>query len=187
MATSLNLGRASGLRLTALLIGVSATAASLHFAWAGIFGPLPGPAGGVRERASAVVLPNLTAEDPRPFEPVALVEQPLFSPTRTKPQPMAAPVVAEVPPPPVLAASAEQAPDPSYVIGGVVISPAFRKVLLRSEGSDRGRWMREGDSTQDGWKVSAIAADKVVVSRGSRRVTFQLRSHVSEKQRLAAR
>jgi hypothetical protein len=187
MARSLHIGRAAGLRLTALLVASVAAAASLHLAWTGIFGPLPVRAEIVRTETAPAVLAVLQAGDPPPFEPAALVERPLFSPTRTDPKPPATPVVVETPAAPVLAASLQEAPDPAFVVGGVVISPAFRKVLLRGEGWAKGRWLREGESTPEGWTVSKISAAKVTLSRGKRELSFPLRHHSGDTQRVAVR
>src|SRR3954454_25251980 len=112
MARSLHIGRAAGMRLTALLVATVAAAVSLHLAWAGIFGPLPVRADIARTETAAAVLAVLKAGDAPPFEPAALVERPLFSPMRTVSSPPAAPVVVETPAAPVLAASLDQTPDP---------------------------------------------------------------------------
>jgi hypothetical protein len=187
MAMSLQIGHAVGMRLTALLVAIAAAAGSLHFAWAGIFGPLPVRADVIRTETAPAVLAVLRAGDPPPFEPAALVARPLFSPSRSPPVPTPASVVPEAPPAPVLAVSLEQPPDPAYVVGGVVISPAFRKVLLRAEGWAKGRWLREGESTPEGWTVSQISAAKVILARAKRELSLPLRHHTVETQRLAER
>jgi hypothetical protein len=187
MARSLHIGRAAGMRLTALLVAIGAAGGSLHLAWAGVFGPLPVRADIVRIEPVPAVLAVLKAGDPPLFAPAALVERPLFSPTRTDPKPPPTPVVVEAAVAPIPAASVEQTPDPNLVIVGVVISPGLRKVLLRGEGWPKGRWLRDGESTPEGWTVSKISAEKVVLSRAKRELSLPLRHHSGGTQRLAVR
>lgn len=176
MATQLRPARSLVLTLAC---GAPALAASLWAAWAGLVGPI-GPATGA-ERAtrlgrSAPAIPDLhAAADANPAE--MLIAKPLFSPTRTRPAARTPIMVAQTveappPPPPVT-----PRPVPNYTMGGVLISAAGRKVLLRKHKGDRGWWIGEGKSTADGWKVLTVTAENVNLSCDGQEVVLFLRPH----------
>jgi hypothetical protein len=68
----------------------------------------------------------------------------------------------------------EDALAPSYVMGGVVISSGLRKALLRSEPRQVGRWVSEGETTQNGWVITTIKPDGVILARGARKHAIPL-------------
>jgi hypothetical protein len=102
-------------------------------------------------------------------QPNALLAKPLFVagrlPFKAEPPTVQAalPAAVEV----VVAA-------PTYRIGGVMITPQSRKVLLRSPDIADTQWLSEGDVTAQGWTVSSIEENRVAIARGGQRVAFDL-------------
>lgn len=98
----------------------------------------------------------------------ALLAKPLFlaarQPFRVEVQSAPAPAPAPI----------QVMPAPTYRIGGVMISPETRKVLLRGPDSPTGQWLAEGDITAQGWMVSSIAENKVSLARDRQSAVFDL-------------
>ncbi len=90
----------------------------------------------------------------------AVLERPLFSPTRRPPEEE---VVAAVP----------TRMEFDYVLKGVLIDGDSRIALLRDYSGDRVLHLREGESL-DGWRLKSVAADHVVVERGDREEALEL-------------
>jgi hypothetical protein len=102
-------------------------------------------------------------------QPNALLAKPLFVASRLPFTPEPPPAVQVAAPAPV-----EMAAAPTYRIGGVMITPQSRKVLLRSPDIAATQWLSEGDVTAQGWTVSSIEVNKVALARGDQRVAFDL-------------
>ena len=172
MARSMTLNRITWLRVGCLCTLAGLSGMSVHCAWAATFSPIP-PGTSLRKPAVAIALAALHSPEAPAFKPDALRVKPLFSPTRTPPD-MATPeeepvrpVEAE-PPPPI------EVPPPSYIVGGVVVAPSMRKTLLRTEQREKGRWVSQGEMTAEGWKVSSVERDTVVLERAGRSFTLPL-------------
>lgn len=124
--------------------------------------PNPGALAGA-SAGPEVVLGELPAE-PR-FTPAAIesydavLERPLFSPTRRPPEEEAVAL-------PVLS-------DFDYVLKGVLIDDSARIALLRRYSDDRVIHLKEGDAL-DGWRLKVVAADYVVVERDGREEVLEL-------------
>jgi general secretion pathway protein N len=99
----------------------------------------------------------------------AIVDRPLFSPSRRPPAPPPepAPVVqaAEPPPPPP--------PPPNLVLFGVVMDGESARAVVRS-GADKKMIRAQIGDEIDGWKVSQIEGRKLVLSLDGRFATFTL-------------
>ena len=173
MARSMTLNRIAWLKVGCLSTVAGLSGMSVHFAWAATFSPIPlGPP--LRKPAAAIAFATLHAPEAPAFKPDALLVKPLFSPTRTPPdlaiseEKPISPVEAEPPPPPI------EVPPPSYIVGGVVVAPSMRKTLLRTEQRVKGRWVSQGETTAEGWKVSSVERDAVVLERAGRSFTLPL-------------
>jgi hypothetical protein len=101
-------------------------------------------------------------------QPDALLAKPLFVASRLPFKSEAPPVQAALPAPVEMVAA------PAYRIGGVMITPQSRKVLLRSPDVAATQWLSEGDVTAQGWTVSSIEVNRVAIARGEQRVAFDL-------------
>jgi hypothetical protein len=152
------------LKAAAILCLTAACALSVHFAVSSVTGEMaPSPAlAETPPDASAPPAPLADSGLPA-FAPRALIERPLFSPTRTPRR--EAEVAAVEPPPPPPPPQQESVDPPSYVVGGVVVAPGVRKALLRQDEREPGSWYEHGDTTNEGYTVSFIAPDRVVVER----------------------
>ena len=104
---------------------------------------------------AALALPSI--EEPAVAVPplaayAAVVERPLFSPTRR---------------PPVVAAPDEAAPPArrdELTLRGVMLAPHKRVALIEIEGADEeARWLAEGETLQ-GWTIAAVRERHVVLS-----------------------
>jgi general secretion pathway protein N len=92
------------------------------------------------------------------------LDRPLFSPTRRGPVP--SPVTQAVAP------SAPQAP-PTLTLVGVAMDSEHARALIRTDRDKKILRAQIGDDI-DGWKVSQIEGQKVVLSLGERFVTLTL-------------
>jgi hypothetical protein len=101
-------------------------------------------------------------------QPNALLAKPLFVAGRLPFR--AEPPAAQA----ALPAAVEVVAAPTYRIGGVMITPQSRKVLLRSPDIAATQWLSEGDVTAQGWTVSSIEVNRVAIARGEQRVAFDL-------------
>jgi general secretion pathway protein N len=129
----------AGVGLCALLVGraairAPAAAASTDQPAAALQAP-------VDAYASAEELDGLVA---------AILDRPLFSPSRRPPQP---PVVAPV---------AQRPPDLAWRLAGSTIRPGTREALFTQDGQ-QSRPVKEGDQL-DGWNVSKIELDRVTLT-----------------------
>lgn len=99
----------------------------------------------------------------------AIVDRPLFSPSRRPPAPPPAPPpivqAAEPPPPPP--------PPPNLVLFGVVMDGEGARAVVRA-GADKKTVRAQIGDEIDGWKVSQIEGRKVVLSLDGRFATFTL-------------
>ena len=161
--------------LTVLAGFVAAATMGVHFAWTAIRTPLPSEPSGLQAGAAGTPLdwPVLEVRD-SPAN--ILFTRPVFSPDRTAPS---SAVAARVEPAPLVAES-NDGPPPSYIVGGVVISNDLRKTLLRREPREAGRWMTEGQTTQEGWRISSVRPDGITLSRGDREIGFALHTRLRQ-------
>jgi hypothetical protein len=99
----------------------------------------------------------------------AILDRPLFSPTRRPPAPPPAPApivhAAEPPAPPP--------PPPNLVLFGVVMDGEGARAIVRA-GADKKLVRAQIGDEIDGWKVSQIEGRKVVLSLDGRFATFTL-------------
>lgn len=99
-----------------------------------------------------------------------IVARPLFAKSRA---PWAAPAPA-LQTPAALTQAAEPEPDISGVeLRAVVIAPGMRKALISTSQQVDGRWLRTGEEFQ-GWRVAAIEARGVKLSRGALEKSLRL-------------
>jgi hypothetical protein len=165
-------GRTLSLRgglATMALIGLAGLAVlSVEFARASLLDPLEvSREAGRGGREPGLQLAALAGSDSPAYEPGLLVTKPLFSPSRTPPgPPVAAAPEPEPEPAPVVV---EEQPPPRYIVGGVIVSPALRKTLLRKQPREPGQWLSQGEKTRDGWTVATISPGEVILTRGERR------------------
>jgi hypothetical protein len=167
------------------LVGLAGSAAwSVEFARASLLDPLDlAHEAGRGGREPGLQLAALAGSDSPAYEPGLLVTKPLFSPSRTPPAPpVAAPPPEPEPPPPV---RVEERPPPRYIVGGVIVSPALRKTLLRKQKREPGQWLSQGEKTREGWTVATISPDEVILTRGERRHTIPV--HTTPEERALAR
>jgi hypothetical protein len=127
------------------------------------------PAGGEVELPA---LPPAPAFAPPPPEDFAeLASRPLFAPSRRPPAPpVAPPAEAEAEPTPAVAA----APLLASLVG-ITITGEGRAALIAVPGA-RARWLREGEAFE-GWRVEAILANAVRLSRGDEAAELELPRH----------
>lgn len=106
----------------------------------------------------------LTAPSPGAF--AAIVERPLFSPTRRPPQaPAAAPQAAAAPAPP---------PQPiGFSLAGIVIADGTRVALVQLQTDGSLVQVPEGGEV-DGWKAVKIEAERAVFRRGGDEASLAL-------------
>lgn len=166
------------------LAGLTAVAAVLagYVAYEGL-GVLPSDSGGEQPavgaaapRGAGVKLNPLEGLDPESF--TAIVEQPLFNPTR-QPRPVEAPpppaveqpMVEQPPPPPP---PAPQGPGPDdYKLLGVSAGPDGRIAALRISASGQVVYLRQGESV-DGWTVVAVSERSVDLGTAENPVTYSM-------------
>lgn len=94
------------------------------------------------------------------------LDRPLFSPTRHRPAP--SPVTQAVAP-----AAPQQQPPPALTLFGVAMDSEHARALIRTDRDKKIFRAQIGDDI-DGWKVSQIEGQKVVLSLGERFVTLTL-------------
>ena len=128
-------------------------------------------------RTAEVKLNPLEGLDPESF--TAIVDQPLFNPSR-KPRPpvpvtppapeVEQPVVEQPPPPPPL----PQGPGPEdYKLLGVSSGPEGRIAALRVAASGDVVYLRKGESV-DSWSVVEVGDRSVAIGTPENRVTFSM-------------
>lgn len=150
---------------------------TLNFAWSSIVDPIePGLRTNESKTASAVDLASLDDARRPAFQSEMLINRPLFSPNR-RPPVNAAPELASADP----AAQTDTEPAPAYLIGGVIVSAGLHKTLLRKQPRETGRWLKLGETTDEGWTVALINSDGVTFARGSRKVTLSLYTRGRER------
>jgi hypothetical protein len=114
--------------------------------------------------AASAAVPSTAAQPltpPAPASFAALLERPLFSPTRRPPQAAPAP-----PPEPAAQAPPEPPQQPiDFSLAGVVISGASRVALVQMLADGHVVQVAEGDEV-DGWKAVTIDAQRAVFRRG---------------------
>ena len=99
----------------------------------------------------------------------AIVDRPLFAPSRRPPAvPVARPVEPSAPPPP-----------PDVVLSGIVMDGKTARAVVRVGAEKRIVHAHVGDNI-DGWTVSQIEGRKLVLSLGDRFVTYTLFAKASE-------
>jgi general secretion pathway protein N len=96
----------------------------------------------------------------------ATLDRPLFSPTRRRPAP--SPVTQAVAP-----SAPQQQPPPTLTLFGVAMDSEQARALIRTDRDKKMLRARIGDDI-DGWKISQIEGQKVVLSLGERFVTLTL-------------
>jgi len=172
MAKGLGLNRPSLPRFVGLCGAAAISIASIHLAWAAVFNPNP-VARATRKSEPNIDLAVLLKTDTPHLKADALLLRPIFAPSRMARQPApppepVEPVASEPPPapPPI--------EPPSYIVGGVVITPANRKTLLRTQPRERGQWVGQGETTAEGWRVSAVEHEMVVLDRDGSSFTLPL-------------
>jgi hypothetical protein len=157
--------------LAVLCVAAALSATSVHLAWATVFSPIP--AGVARKPAPALDFAAFQAAETPAFEVDALLARPVFSPTRSAqraaPPPEPVDVVAEEPPP-----APPQVQPPSYIVGGIVITPTARRTLLRTQPREPGRWVGQGEMTAEGWTVSSVEREAVLLDRDGSSFTLLL-------------
>ena len=153
------------------VIGLAAfLVTALNFAWGSIVDPIdPGPMADNSKTASTVDLASLDYARKPAFQSDMLINRPLFSPSRRPPVTVMSEAVSIEP-----AAQADTESAPTYLIGGVIVSPGLHKTLLRKQHREAGRWLNLGETTDDGWTVALINSDGVTLARGDRKVTLSL-------------
>lgn len=173
MAEGIGLNRVSWPTLVGLCGAAALSAASIHLAWAAVFDPGP-VARTARKADRAIDVTALKTTQVTTSEIDALITRPIFTPSRMPPQ--------IVSPPEPMETATELAPPapppvepPSYIVGGVVITPADRKTLLRTQPRERGQWVGQGETTAEGWRVSAVEHEAVVLDRDGSSFTLPLR------------
>ena len=87
----------------------------------------------------------------------AVVERPLFSPSRRPPPPAVAPAAPAAP----LEAAA-----PAWRVEGVIDAGGVRRAILRRAGAASSVHAAEGDAIE-GWTVRSISADRVILGSPS--------------------
>ena len=166
------------------LVGLSALAAILggYVMFEGSGSLLPGGGGdeavvgAVASRTQPVKLNPLDGLDPESF--TAIVEQPLFNPTReprpAEPPPpppqVEQPMVEQPPPPP----PPPQGPNPEdYKLLGVSAGPDGRIAALRIAASGQVVYLRKGESV-DSWSVVDVGERTVSIGSEASPVTFSM-------------
>lgn len=130
--------------------------------------------GAVAPRSAAVKLNPLDSLDPEAF--TAIVEQPLFNPSRQPrpaepppPPPVVEQPVAEPPPPPP---PPPQGPGPEdYKLLGVSVGPDGPVAALRIAASGQVVYLRKGESV-DSWSVVDVGERSVSIGTAENPVTF---------------
>jgi hypothetical protein len=168
----------SGLGLTALLV---VALGCIHHVGLAMVSPLAA----TEQWSPPEMPPAPVPTDPQPFEPSALISQPLFAMTRIPPQsaPSSANAGAvEAPPlPPV--EPLDTAP-PDYILAGIMISGSNQRVLLKKHKTEKGLWVSRGQITGDGWTVLTVNQDKATIARSNRQFTLQFRSYMGSGSRI---
>lgn len=166
------------------LVGLTALAAILggYVMFEGSGSLLPGSGGddavvgAVASRSQPVKLNPLEGLDPESF--TAIVDQPLFNPTREPrpaepppPPPAEQPVVEAPPPPPP---PPPQGPNPEdYKLLGVSAGPDGRIAALRIAASGQVVYLRKGESV-DSWSVVDVGDRTVAIGTEANPVTFSM-------------
>jgi hypothetical protein len=70
-----------------------------------------------------------------------------------------------------------ETPPPNYIVNGIFVSAKYRKALLRTDKQVSGRWLNQGQSTDEGWAIVSINGWEVVLGRDLRRIVVPLRSN----------
>ena len=178
MAQDLTTNRTKFLRIGVLCSAIALSAALVQFAWAAAFHPIPEHAP-VRKAAPSLTAAALQLPEGRPFEPDALLNRPVFSPTRTRSLPIVTPpapdqsVQAETPPPPPAIVP------PTYLVGGVIVARGKHRALLRTEKREKGRWFAQGETTAEGWRLASVEPNAMVLERGGHSFTLPLQGRTS--------
>ena len=168
--------RRAALQTTVFGCFAAATVACAYEAGITIFSPLEATEQPVHSNTGSGLLATLQNSNPPEFAPIAVLASPLFLATRTPvrspapiPEPVAeAPIAAVIP-------AVDSAP-PDYILAGVMISSAERKVLLRKHTNERGLWIKHGNSTADGWVVLTVGSERVTLTRDQKEFGLSLRS-----------
>lgn len=143
---------------------------TLNFAWSSIVDPIDsGPKADNIKTAPSLDLASLDDARKPAFQAEMLIKRPLFSPSRRPPVNVASESASIEPP-----AQADTESAPTYLIGGVIVSPGLHKTLLRKQHREAGRWLNLGETTDEGWTVALINSDGVTFARGDRKVTLSL-------------
>jgi hypothetical protein len=174
MFSAASLARAGAVSgLAALSIG------SMHFTWGSVAHSLPATSLEPKPSETSTVLVALQAGSETAFVPDALIVRPLFSPSRRQ-APQIEPMV-EPPAEVASVASPPEAPPPSYIVGGLIVSAEVRKILLRREQREAVKWLSQGDMTGDGWTVVSIKTDGAILVRGGREFVVPFRVNTSAR------
>jgi hypothetical protein len=173
MVRKLNLPRASRLHWTALCTLAVLALGAGYFAWSTVTDPLViASSRQINRTAPVSILAALQPSGPAALAPDTLATRPLFSPSRRRhvePPPEPEPARVEEPAP------VSTVPPPTYIIGGVIVAPDVRKTLLRREPREPGRWLSQGEITQDGWTIVSVRADGIVLGQGGQEIAMPLR------------
>ena len=166
------------------LVGLAAVAAILggYLVFENI-GSFRGPVGddasvpaGTAARSGTVKLNPLQGLDPQSF--AAILERPLFNPSR-QPRPPEQPVVVQPPPaepPPVVEPppAAPQGPGPEdYKLLGVAIGPDGRIAAVKIASSGQVVYVRKGEAVEN-WSVIDVGDRSVAIGTADSPVTYDM-------------
>ena len=145
--------RGSGWLAATLLLGLCLVLAAFVYVQVQREAPGPAPSGGAGAAPPLAALPDQPSYTMAPLEDfAAILERPLFSPTR---RPPAQGVVAAAAPEPEL----------QVTLVGVIISSEEQIAIVRLKDADRFARLSVGDSFQ-GWILDSIEPSRITFRRG---------------------
>ena len=155
-------GRRWSAALPPLLLGVLCVALGgrVYDEWLELQEPVPIDAPPAATTAPAPAATDAPIAPPTSSSFAAILERPLFSPTRRPPA--AAPAAA---PAPEAAAPAPPAQPIDFSLAGIVISDGSRVALVQMQGDGHVVQVAEGGEV-DGWKAVRIEPERAVFRRG---------------------
>jgi hypothetical protein len=149
---------------------ISGLASAVGFLfWAVFWEPGPAPAAALTE-SILTQDPDLSPEQPSgqnlgTDDPILL--RPIFFQSR---KPWQAPLPARAQPPAPEPAAVDE---PSFVVEGIVMGDALKRVLLRRADAKESQSLEVGQSL-DEWRVAAIGASGVILEKGDRRLEVSM-------------
>ncbi len=145
--------RGSGWLAATLLLGLCLVLAAFVYVQVQREAPGPAPSGGGETTPPLAALPDQPSYTMAPLEDfAAILERPLFSPTRR---------------PPAQGVTAAAAPEPELQVTlvGVIISSEEQIAIVRLNDADRFARLSVGDSFQ-GWVLDSIEPSRITFRRG---------------------